>query len=140
MLPDDAPAPEGPPIDGDAAAAPAPMTAADGLRKGFATIARELGLRAAKRNPVSYYAVSADTTEYEPGRIALVLTYDPISPEAAVEQDEFLVRVEGEEVVEATLYRGTDIQPLPAGPLDEALLTTLLNLAGEFAAEALKKG
>jgi hypothetical protein len=115
------------------------MTPIEGLRAGFATIAREIGLRAANRNPVSYYAVSADTSEYEPGRIALVMTYDPISPEAAVEQDEFLVRVEGGEVVEACVYRGTEITPLPTGPLDEILLTDLLGLATEFAAEALKK-
>ena len=43
-----------------------PATPADGLRSGLATIAREIGLRAAKRNPVSYYAVTADTTEFEP--------------------------------------------------------------------------
>lgn len=113
---------------------------ADGLRSGLATIAREIGLRAAKRNPVSLYAVTANTTEYEPGRVALVLTYDPISPEAAVEQDEFVVRVEGDEVTEACIYRGSEVEPLPIGDLDVELLTTLLGKAGDFAAEALKKG
>lgn len=113
---------------------------ADGLRSGLATIAREIGLRAAKRNPVSLFAVTANTTEYEPGRIALVLTYDPISPTGRVEQDEFLVRVEDEVVTEACIYRGTGVESLPAGPLDVELLTTLLGKAGDFAAEALKKG